>query len=1029
MRKSSTFMKLWGLTVLMTYGSLVLMASPPVSKKSNLNTLAAVDKIVTGKVVSSDDGATLPGVSIVVKGTKTGSNTDADGNFKINVTNDNATLVFSAVGFVAQEIVVGARSIVNVTLLVDQKSLNEVVVVGYGSQKKSQMTGAISSVSGKQIAELPITNARQALQGRAAGVDVTQAGSKPGQGPQVRIRGRRSFNASNDPLYVVDGIPLSGNIDDINPQDISSMEVLKDASSTAIYGSRGANGVVLVTTRRGKSGKTVVSVDTYGGVNQELGRIEVMNGAQFAELVRESRRTVGIYPAGPATPDADRALFGADPVVLEGLQTGRSTDYVAGMLRPGSIQSHQVGISGGDAKTQFYISGNFFKDVGVVKNQDFSRATFRINLDHQISPKLKIGTSTLLVNSTRNGENFNPLGGALQENPLGKPYDDQGNLIFLPTLDGLRTNPFAEVVPGAQVDETKRYRFFTSIYGEWNIANGLKYRVNFGPDFSIRRIGRFTGSQTNARRGGDPTGFQFNEYNFNYALENILTYEKKFGQGHNFNFTGLQSIQRDDLERGQIAVQGIPAEAQSFYNLGAASSVTGVGTDLVQWALLSYMGRINYTFRDKYLLTATLRADGSSRFGKNARYGYFPSVAVGWNISDEAFVKNVAWIDQMKLRVSYGATGNTAINPYQTQALLGRTIYAWDNAPAFGFRPNTIGNPDLKWETSTSGNVGLDFSLLNGKIAGSAEYYVTTTTDLLAPQPLPTSTGFGGFTTNIGKTRNRGLEITLSTVNVDKGGFQWTTDWVFSRNREEILELANGKVDDVASGRFIGKPLSVFYDLKKIGIWQTAEADLARTFQSVPGRIRIEDFNGDGRINVAGDRQIIGSTIPSWSGGMTHRFEYKGFDLSFFVYARIGQWIRSTFHTDNNSLFGRYNNLNVDYWTPNNPTNDFPRPNQDQEFPVFNSSLVYFDGSFVKIRNVNFGYNLPSNVAKKIGAASVRLFASIQQPYIWAEYRSRYKGIDPETQLDAEGTIGAGEVSANVSPAVRTLTFGVNLKF
>lgn len=1009
--------------------SVAVASGPPSKSAREVKSTASIDKTVSGKVTSTEDGSGLPGVSIIVKGTTIGTNTDANGGFKINVADDNAVLVFSAVGFERQEITVGNRTTINLSLAVDQKSLDEVVVVGYGSQKKSQMTGAISSVSGKQIQELPITNARQALQGRAAGVDVTQAGSKPGQGPQVRIRGRRSFNASNDPLYVVDGIPLAGNIDDINPQDIVSMEVLKDASATAIYGSRGANGVVIISTRRGKAGKTVVSIDTYGGVNQELGRIEVMNGQQFAELVRESRRTTGIYPAGPATEAADRALFGSDPAVLEGVLTNRSTDYVGGMLRQGAIQSHQVGVSGGNDKTQFNISGNFFKDVGVVKNQDFSRYTFRINLDHQITPKLKLGTSSLLVYSIRNGEIFNPLGGAMAENPLGKPFDDQGNLIFLPTLDGLRTNPFAEIVPGAQVDETKRYRLFTSLYGEWNIANGLNYRVNFGPDFSQRRVGRFTGSLTNARRGGDPTGFQFNEYQFNYTLENILTYNKKLGSNHNLNVTALQSIQKDNYENGQISVQGIPAETQSFYNLGAASLVTGVGTNLVQWQLLSYMGRINYTFKDKYLITATMRADGSSRFGANTKFGYFPSMALGWNLDQESFIKDISWIDQLKLRLSYGETGNTAINPYQTQALLARTSYAWDNAPAYGYRPNTIGNPDLKWESSASSNIGLDFSFFNGKLAGSAEYYITTTSDLLAPQPLPTSIGFGGFTTNVGRTQNRGFELTLSTVNVDKGGFQWTTDWVFSRNREEILELANGKVDDIAAGRFIGQPLSVFYDLKKIGIWQTAEADLARSFQAIPGQIKIEDFNGDGRINVAGDRQLIGSTIPAWSGGMTHRFEYKGFDVNFFIFARIGQWIRSTFHTNNNTLAGRYNNLNIDYWTPNNPTNDFPRPNQAQEFPVYNSSLIYFDGSFVKMRNINFGYNIPGAWAKKIGASSIRAFVSIQQPFIWAEYRSRYKGIDPETQLDGENGIGPGEVNANLSPAIRTTTFGLNLKF
>jgi TonB-linked SusC/RagA family outer membrane protein len=380
----------------------------------------AQDRMVTGRVTSSDDGSGIPGATISVKGTSKGTSSDADGNFKISVGNA-AVLSFSSVGFNPQEISVGNKTQINVVLTADTKALTEVVVVGYGTQKKSQMTGAISSVGSKEIQELPVTNARQALQGRAAGVDVVQPGSKPGAGPQIRIRGRRSFNASNDPLYVVDGIPLSSGIDDINPNDIVSMEVLKDASATAIYGARGANGVVLISTKRGKAGATVVSVDSYYGFNQELGKIDVMNGAQFAEYKRESRRAVGQYPLGAATAAADAAIF--EPRELASIASGRSTDYVDGLLRSGAIQSHQLAISGGSEKTTFNISGNFFKDVGVVKMQDFSRNTFRVNLDHQINKKVKIGLSTLVVMSVRNGENLNILGGGMQENPLGEPYD------------------------------------------------------------------------------------------------------------------------------------------------------------------------------------------------------------------------------------------------------------------------------------------------------------------------------------------------------------------------------------------------------------------------------------------------------------------------------------------------------------------------------------------------------------------------------------------------------------------------------
>lgn len=987
-----------------------------------LNQAKSQDQQVRG-TVSDETGSPLPGVTILLKGTTRGTTTDIDGQYTIAAPNDGV-LVFSFIGYLPTEISVGNQSTINVSLNPDLADLEEIVVVGYGTAKKSQLTGAISSVGNKEIQELPITDARQALQGRAAGVDVTQPGSKPGSAPQVRIRGRRSFNASNEPLYVIDGIPVVGGLDDINPQDITSMEVLKDASATAIYGSRGANGVVLITTKRGSKGKTVVSLDSYYGVNDELGRIEVFDGPAFAEYKRESRRATGNYPEGPSTPAADANLF--EPVELESIALGRSTDYVGGLLRTGAIQSHQVGISGGSDKTNFFVSANYFNDKGVVINQDFSRYTFRVNIDHQINDKFKIGTSTLVSYSERNGEFFNPLGGALSENPLGKPYDDQGNLIFLPTSDGLRTNPFAEIVPGAQEDLTKRYRVFNSIYANWEIAKGLNYRFVFGPDINIRRSGRFTGSQTNSRRGGDPTGSVDERFSFNYTLENILTYSKTFNSNHNLNLTALQSVQKDRFEGTIVSVQGIPAESQGFHRLGDASQITGANTNLIEWSLMSFMGRINYDFKNKFLLTGTVRADGSSRFGENNKFGVFPSVAAGWNISEEEFLKNSASVDQLKLRVSYGSIGNQAITPYQTQALLGRTTYAFDNAAAYGYRPNTIGNPDLKWETSTTFNTGLDFAVWNGKVIGSLEYYITNTTNLLAPQPLPNSTGFGGFTTNIGETQNRGIELTLSTLNLEKGDFTWSTDFIFTRNREEIIALPNG--DDISAGRFIGRPLTVFYDLKKVGIWQLSEKDLASSFGDKPGEIKVEDYNGDGKIN-AGDRQFLGSAVPSFSLGMTNRFAYKGFDMSFFIFGRFGSMIRSAFHDNFNTLFGRYNNLAVNYWTPDNPTNDYPRPNQNQERPKYNTSMSYFNGTFIKVRNINFGYTFTPEAAQKIGLTSLRIYSSIQQPFIFSEYRSKHKGIDPEVFIDGEQGLEGGVVNANITPAVTSFTFGINAKF
>ncbi|MDO9551399.1 TonB-dependent receptor [Rhodonellum sp.] len=974
------------------------------------------NRTITGKI-TDQSGDPVPGTTVLVKGTTIGTAADLDGNYSLSAP-QSGVLVFSFIGFVPQEVTIGNQSIINIKLALDLSDLEEVIVVGYGTVKKSQLTGAISSVGSKEIGELPITDARQALQGRASGVDVTQAGSKPGAAPQVRIRGRRSFNAGNDPLYVVDNIPIAGGINDLNPQDIVSMEVLKDASATAIYGSRGANGVVIITTKRGKVGKTVVSVDSYYGVNSSLGRIENFNGEEFAEYKRESRRANNQYTT-------DEALF--EPNELESIRLGRSFDYIDALTRTGNIQSHQVGVSGGSDKTTFYISGNFFNDVGVVKNQDFSRYSFRANIDHKINDKIRIGTSTLTTYSERNGENFNPLGGALQENPLGKTFNDDGSINFQPTQDGLRTNPLAEIVPGAQVDLQKRYRIFNSIYGVYDIAPGLSYRMNFGPDITIRRYGRFTGRQTNARRGGDPTASIQEEFQFNYTLENIISYTKTLKEAHTFNFTGLQSLQKDNREFSNINVLGVPAASQLWHRLNDASQITSVETNLIQWTLLSFMGRLNYDYKGKYMFTATMRADGSSRFGENNRFGYFPSVALAWNLGDENFIKDNNFIDQLKLRTSYGAIGNQGIDPYQTQPLLARTSYAFGNTAAFGYRPNTIGNPNLRWETSTTANAGLDFVLSQGRISGTLEYYVTTTSDLLAPQPLPNSTGFGGFTTNVGKTQNRGIELTLSTINIDRRGFRWSTDFIFNRNREEILELSNG--DDIGAGRFIGQPITVFFDWKKLGIWQTNQADEALTFSDRVGEIRIQDTNGDGRIN-ADDRQVLGSPVPDFSGGITNRFSYKGIDFSFFVFGRFGSMIQSAFHTGGfNALAGRYNNLAVNYWTPDNPTNDYPRPNQNQEFPKYSSSLQYFDGTFLKVRNINLGYMLPANVAAKLGMESLRIYSSVQQPFIFSEYRRIHKGIDPETFIDGEQGVEGGVINSNIAPAVTQYTFGINARF
>jgi TonB-linked SusC/RagA family outer membrane protein len=983
--------------------------------------------------VTGTTGEPLIGASVVLKGTSNGAITDLDGKYALKIPSQSGTLVVSFVGYESKEVAIGSESVIDVALA-EGSALSEVVVVGYGTQKKSQTTGAISSINSRQLTEMPITNVAQALQGRIAGVDVVQSGSKPGSVPTIRVRGRRSFRASNDPLYVVDGIPLSGGFEDLNPNDVQSMEILKDATATAIYGARGANGVVIITTKRGALGgkkKTTVSYDNYFGQSSVLNQLNLFTGEEFAEYVRESRRGVAagsIYkdaagnpvPTGVKDEFADSKVDVFDANVLAGIKAGRNTQYQDFMLQTGTMQNHSLGVQGGNERTAFYISGSYFKDNGVSPGLDYSRTTIRANVDHQISDRFKMGISTFGMFSNRNGANWNPYNFALQQNPLGTPYNADGSLLFSQTNDALLTNPLFEIIPGAQVDEQRRYRIFNALYVEAKLMEGLTYKINFGPDFSINRAGRFIGSQTNFAKGGNNFASVENRFSFNYTLENIINYNKVIGK-HTLGLTALHSYQEDRFEQFVNTAQGIPVEKQSFYKLDDASLSLPSRSVLVPRVINSFMGRVNYDYDNKYLLTATIRRDGASPFGENVKYGNFPGIALGWNINNEDFMKDVKWIDQLKLRASWGSVGNQAVAPFQTQGLLGRTVYAYGTAPAFGYRPTSIGNPDLQWEESTTKNVGVDFTFFKGRVSGSFELYRVNTTALLLADQLPTSTGFSAVTRNVGETQNQGFEATISTVNVDRGGFKWSTDLAFTKNDEQILSLYNGPVDDIGNKWFIGKPLTAFYDYTKDGIWQLGEEEKAKSFGSRVGQIHVSDLNNDGKITDA-DRKYIGSEIPDWSGSLTSRFSYKGFDASIILYARIGQTILSGFHQNNNQLAGRYQQIKVDYWTPLNPTNEFPRPNKDQEFPVFNQTLIYFDGSFVKIRNINFGYTLPNEWIKKLGIESLRIFSSIQQPKIWSTYISKYNGVDPEVSEN-------GSTNGGVTPATKVITFGLNLKF
>ena len=960
---------------------------------ATVTTPAAVVEI-TGTVTDAS-GEPLIGATVQQRGFTTGTVTDFDGTFTLNVTGDDPVLLISYTGYKTIEVPVGNQTVLTITLDEDAATLDEIVVVGYGIQKKRDVTASISSLNTEQITDIATPSGVTAMQGQVSGVDIVPVGGRPGQSAIIRIRGRRSLSAGNDPLFVIDGIPQTSGtnaINDINPQDIQSMEVLKDAAGTAVYGSRGANGVVIITTKRGTAGRTIVSYDGYYGVTSPLNTLDVMDGAQFADLKRESRRQ-GWNGAIPS--DAEVFL---DPTELESIAQGRSTDFQDLVLQNGSQTNHQLSVRGGSEETQFNISLGYFNEPGIISNMDYRRYTGRVNLDQSLGSIFKVGVSLTVSNSLQNYGSNATIGEALANNPLGVPYNADGSVRFLPTNDGIRTNPLSEIQPNAVVDDRRVTRIFAPVYLKADILPGLQFTTNIGPDIRYYRRGAFFGSETSNNRGGPSDASLENSQEFGYTWENILNYNKDFGSDHALGVTALQSIQSFRYEVQRSAAINLPYEEQLFYNMGTAEVKGDISSELSEWSLASFMGRVNYGYRGKYLLQASLRADGSSRLAEENKWAYFPGVSIGWRIGAEPFMEGLDFINDLKLRASYGAVGNTAIDPYQTQGSLQRTIYAFGEGPGFGFALRDIANSDLGWEYSTTVNFGLDFDLLNGRFNGSLEVYNTKTTDLLLARNLPPTSGYERIFQNIGATETNGVEFSLGATILDNpGGLGWSIDFNISTYNEEITELAlrdeeGNPIDDVGNSWFIGQSIRSFYDYRKIGIYQADEVELALARENkVPGEIKLDDVNGDGIITPE-DRVIIGNDIPDYLGGITNRFNYKGLDLSFFFFFRQGQTVRNTFYQGNNSLFGRYNNLDVDYWTVDNPSNENPRPNENQENPRNNTTLSYFDGSFVKLRNVQLGYNLPDVLTERLGLTRLRFYVSGQN--LW--FSSKFDTYDPE---------------------------------
>jgi len=980
-------------------------------------------KSISGKVIDSS-GQPLPGVTVVVKGTTQGTVTNIDGEYSLLNIPEDATLLFSFVGMKIQEVVLDGQTVINITMTEETIGLEEVVAIGYGSMRKKDITGSIASISSDEIRANPYMNAVQSLQGKVSGVDIYSTSQRPGIAPTIRVRGNRSINANNNPLYVVDGIAFEGDLRDINSSDIESIDILKDASATAIYGSRGANGVVLITTRRGKEGKTIISYDGYYGIQID-NKLDLMNGAEFAEVRRQAQRNAGNYDSDIPLLELDKNMFyRLDEYMIESISAGydengnydpskvKSYDWIDEVTKLGTIQDHQISITGGNSNTKTLFSAGYFENEGVVKGYGYSKYSLRLTIDQKVNNRINFGGS-LAMSFNKRDESNGVYNKAAQAMPLSPVRDENGNFILHP---GNETTFFnAAVVAENDHFELLGNRFYSSLWAEINLAKGLKYRLNFGPDYKDGRNGYFYSSDGTGDGNANASQTTFRQFHF--TLDNLVYYDKIFNDIHKVGLTVLQSIEEFKNESLNGSVSGLPYEYQEWYNLGTATSVTGLGSGYEQWKLCSFMARANYSFKEKYLVTLTGRYDGSSRLATGHKFSFFPSVALSWRIIEEPFMQNTDFFDNLKLRFGYGMTGNTAIEPYETLGELARTTYVSGDEGFLGYAPSSLSNSELGWEKTSQYNLGLDFNILNNRLSGVIDVYRQNTTDLLLSRALPIASGFSSVTENVGATRNTGLEVSLSGIILNSAnGFKWSAELMFYTNKEEIIELYNGKVDDVGNNWFIGQPINVYYDYKFDGIWQNTDEDLAKIeiynnngSSYAPGEIRIYDKDENGTIN-SDDRIILGAQVPKWTGSLNSRFEYKGFDFSFYVYTRQGQMI---YDTMNGQYEGRYNWLKVNYWTPENQSNEFPRPVAGRQTPLNFSSIGYQDGSFIKLKTITLGYTFPKSVISALHLSKLRLYMTAQNPYMY----TKYWGIDPE------GSIGM------TYPSAKTFMFGISTSF
>lgn len=984
--------------------------------------VVSAQQTITG-TIADESGVPLPGVNVVIKGTNVGVFSDFDGNYSITAEKDD-TIVFSFIGFVDQEVPVGNSTDISVLLVASFDELDEVIVTtGYGQSRKRDLTGAISQIRTETITRANPLQAAASLQGQVAGVNITKVKGRPGDGFDINIRGLNNFDADKTaPLVVVDGI-MGADLNSINPSDIQSIDVLKDASSTAVYGSRGANGVIIVTTKKGATGKANVTYNGYYGIRTKSHMPEFMDSKQYYDLYSNEK-------------------FGQGFTAQEeyNVNNGITTDWVDLITQDAVQQNHTVAVSGGSEKTSYNFSAAYLEEGGLTNHTDYERLSLNAGVESQISDNVKVGFTSYITQSDRNWGSTEALRSALRSRPTGTVFFDDivepnkrdtnygpvGPYAFFMGIDDSQViNPLIEIDPQNFQRRQKANSILANVFAEIKLADGLKFKTSYSAYETTAREGDYRGTYTKSQKGSrNPKVNTWNDKTSNYTLDNTLNYNKTFGK-HRIDATALFSIFEQYDEYMQISVEDL-AYRSLWHNTGSGATIKAYNTNLIESSLASYMGRVNYTFNDKYLLTVTGRYDGASQLATDNKWAFFPSAALGWRLSEESFIEDLDVFSSLKLRVSYGEVGNNAsISPYATQSNIYQTVYDFDGSAANGYSINSLSNRGLVWERSREVNFGLDFALKNIGIRGSIEIYKRNTEDLILDDKLPTSTGFDSAIANVGEIENSGVEITLNTVNVSKGDFKWSSDLTFTANKDKVIKLAGGITEDKGNGRFVGESVRAYYTYKFEGIWQTDEATEAAVYGQVPGQVKLADLNDDDKINSE-DRTIVGKGTPDWTAGLRNQISYKNWDMSFFMYTRRGlmysnAYLNATYGEINSDRYNRSSELN--YWTATNPSNEYfgpltgPGLNGSNESKGGNTrvALSYQMADFVRISDITFGYSLPQNILDELGVSRLRIYGQVQNPFVFSDFLS----FDPEYNSGGD----------NDDLPAMTVLFGVNLNF